>query len=113
MSDEKKAELQLPPMALNFDVDAFNRQLAHRIVESSLGDSVKRHVDEAIAKVTNSWDRDLKAVVEQEIRAVIREEVTKKAGEMRQKILKRLDEDQGIIDKVIEKGMSTLSVRTY
>lgn len=60
-------------VALAIDPETINRYVAERIVESSIGETLKKAIDEEIQKFARGYDNPMKGIVQSEAAKIARE----------------------------------------
>jgi hypothetical protein len=96
-------------MALEIDPQAINQLVADAVLKSALGDAVKKAVDDAIKKLSQSWDNPLETVVRNEVAAMAREVLRDDHGpaireRVKAALTKKLSDE--FIDRVCEAAAS-------
>lgn len=93
---------------VNIDPEQINKMVADAVLESALGDAVKKVINEQVKKLSSSYNNPLESVVQQHIVNMIRDTlVTEYADDFKSKVHKAVADkmNDDFVGKVIEAGL--------
>lgn len=96
-------------MELKLDPNDVNKLVAEAVLNSAIGEAVKKAVEKEIAKLSGSWDNPLESVVRNHVCDITRDVLNKEHGDaIRERVKAALTSklSQEFIDRVCEAAAS-------
>jgi transcriptional accessory protein Tex/SPT6 len=98
----EEEQVEETTFGIKIDPESINRYVAETIAASSIGEALKKVIDEEIAKASKSYDNPYRPVVSEVIRAEMNRLVTEEFGdEIRKAVRERVDEE--FVNELISK----------